>query len=83
MNKTYYINHKEVTRELFIFGLVRVISDGKPNNSVSLRNKIYSEVNSFISIKEKEPDNFTISIDLENLFHIIEKKENLESEKKT
>ncbi len=76
MNKTYFINHKEVKREQFVLGLVKVISDKETNNSVSLRNNIYLEVNSFISIKDKEPDNFTIIIDHENRFHIIEKKEN-------
>lgn len=72
--KTYYINDKEVTREIFILKIVKAISDKEPSNTLELRNNIYSEVNKFIGYKEKQPDNFTLALDFENQFHIIEKE---------
>lgn len=72
--KTYYINDKEVTREIFILKIVKAISDKEPNNTLELRNNIYSEVNKFIGHRDKEEENFTIALDFENQFHIIEKE---------
>jgi len=72
--KTYYINNKEVTREIFILNIVKYISDKEPKNTLELRNNIYSEVNEFIGHRDKEEENFTITFDLENRFHIIEKE---------
>lgn len=72
--KTYYINDKEVTREIFILKIVKAISDKEPSDTLELRNNIYSEVNKFIGHKDKQVDNFTLALDFENQFHIIEKE---------
>lgn len=72
--KTYYINDKEVTREIFILKIVKAISDKEPKNTLELRNNVYSEVNKFVGHKDKQAENFTLALDFENQFHIIEKE---------
>ena len=72
--KTYYINDKEVTREILILKIVKNISDKEPKNTLELRNNIYSEVSKFVEHKDKQEENFTLALDFENQFHIIEKE---------
>lgn len=72
--KTYYINDKEVTREIFILKIVKFISYKEPTNNLELRNNTYSEINKFVGHKDIQAENFTITFDLENRFHIIEKE---------
>ena len=70
--KLFFINEKNVNKEVMILGIVNVLSSKEQDNSLELRNNLYKEVTKVVNEKEILPGNFTLSLDPDMLFHIMD-----------
>ena len=70
--KTYYIDTKQVNKEIFILDMVESISKGISENTLKIRNELYAEITKVIDTHTNTKGDFIVLTTSEKEFRIKE-----------